>query len=187
MATIHGRPENDTRLKSAIIGFGATIAVISALAGAQFVLVPHTVAVVGRLDPDIDAWAVSLLRRQVVEFHAIVAAVMASYWLLCAVAGSGQLLRSRGANLTLALSGLIFALAMAIASFVPVMEALRGVCPILGISDTFPPPPEGKARFDGQTPCETFLQGAVPSFMLGLPTILLVSSAILRIVGSRRN
>ena len=186
MATVPGPPEKDLRLKSAAIGFGVTLATIAVLGGAQFLLAPHTVAVVGRMDPEIDTWAVSQLRWQLAEFHAMVIAMMTIYWLLGTVAGRGQLLRIRSANVTLALSGLVFALAMAVATFVQVPEAFRGACPVLGVSETFPPLPEGVFGFDRQTPCETFLRRSVPSLLLGLPIVLLIASAVLRIFGPRK-
>ena len=185
MATVHDPPAKHRRLKSAAIGFGVTLATIAALASAQFLLAPHTVAVVGRIDPVIDAWAVSQLRWQLGKFYAMVTAMLAIYWILVTVAARGQLLRIRSANVTLALSGLVFALAMAVATFVQVPEAFKGACPVLGVSDTYPPLPEGVFGFDRQTPCETFLRLAVPSLLLGLPIILLVASAVLRIFGSR--
>ncbi|GGD58214.1 hypothetical protein GCM10010990_04440 [Croceicoccus mobilis] len=185
MATVHGPPAKDLRLKSAAIGFGVTLATIAALAGVQFLLAPHTVTVVGQMDPEIDTWAVAQLRWQLGEFYALVIAMLAIYWLLVTAAGRGQLLRIRSANVTLAFSGLIFALAMAVATFVQVPEAFKAACPVLGVSDTFPPLPEGVFRFDGQTPCETFLRRAVPSCLFGLPTIMLIASAVLRIFGSR--
>lgn len=185
MTTLHGPPPKHLRLKSAAIGFGVTLATIAALAGAQFSLAPHTVAVVGRMDPVIDAWAVSQLRWQLGKFYAMVTAMLAIYWILVTVAAREQLLRIRSANVTLALSGLIFALAMAVATFVQVPEAFKGACTVLGVSDAFPPLPEGVFGFDRQTPCETFLRRAVPSLLLGLPIILLIASAVLRIFGSR--
>lgn len=186
MATFHGPPEISLRLKSAAIGFGVTLATIAILAGAQFLLAPHTVAVVGRMDPEIDAWAVSQLRWQLTEFYTTVIAMMTIYWLLGTLAGRGQLLRVRSANVTLALSGAIFALAMAVATFIQVPEAFKGACPVLGISDTFSPLPEGVFGFDRQTPCEISLRRAVPSLLFGLPIILLIASAFLRIFGSRK-
>ena len=187
MATVRGPPEKDLRLKNAAVGFGVTLATIAALAGAQFLLAPHTVAVVGRMDPGIDTWAVSQLRWQLAEFHAMVIAMMAIYWLLGIVAGRGQLLQIRSANVTLALSGFTFALAMAVATFVQVPETFRGACSVLGISDTFAPLPEGVIGFDKQTPCETVLRRSVPSLLLGLPIILLIASAVLRIHGSHKH
>ena len=186
MATTLRAPAKDLRLKSAAIGFGVTLVTIFALAGAQLLLASHTVAVVGRMDPETDVWAVSQLREELGKFYAMVTAMLAIYWLWVTVAGRGHLLRIRSANVTLALSLLIFALAMAVATFVQVPEAFKGACPVLGVSDTFPPLPKGVFGFDKQTPCEAFLRRAVPLLLLGLPTVLLVASAVLRIFGSRR-
>lgn len=187
MARVEGTPKKrDLRSRSAAFGFGVTLAAIAALAGAQFLLAPHTVAVVGRMDPAVDAWAVSQWRWQLAEFYATIVAIMATYWLLCTVAGKGQLLRVKSANVTLGSSGLIFALAVAVASFVQLPEAFKGTCRVLGVSDTFPPLPKGVFGFDRQTPCEIFLRQAVPSLLFGLPIILLLASAVLRIVGSHK-
>jgi hypothetical protein len=176
----------DLRLQSAAVGFGITLVPIAALASAQFLLIPHTVTIVYQMDTELDAWAVSQLRRNVTAFYATAIGMMAIYWLLCAVAGSSQLLRIRSANVALVISGLIFGLAVAVATFARVPEAFRWTCPVFGVSDTFPPLPEGVISFDRQTPCEVFLGNAVPSVLLGLPVVLLFASAVLRIVGSRK-
>ena len=183
---VHDASESESRFKSAAIGFGVTFAAVATVAGAQFLLARHTVAIVGRMDPETNTWAVSQLRGHLAEFHVIVVAIVATYWLLVALAGRGQLLQVRSANFALALSGLIFASAMVVSSFVQVPEAFRVACPVFGVSDTFPPLPEGVFGFDRQTPCERFLRRAVPSILLGLPVILLISSAVLRVFGSRK-
>ena len=186
MSTVRCAPQETSRFKGAAIGFGVTLVWIAALAGAQFLLAPHTVAVVGGMDPEIDAWVVTQLRAQLAETYAIIALILSAYWVLSAVFGGSQFLGIKSANVVLVLSGLVFASAIAVTSFVRVPEAFKGACSIFGVSDTFPPPTAGYARFDGLTPCETFLYPVVPSILLGLPVILLVVSAILRIVGSRR-
>lgn len=88
----------------------------------------------------------------------------------------------RSANMALALSGSIFALAMLIASIVPKPGMLfEWACPILGLSKVYP-----QFGFDVQSSYDNFTQLAAPTVLLGLPTILLIASAILRIAVSRR-
>jgi hypothetical protein len=187
MSAIRDASARATPVKSAAVGFGITLAWVAALASIQFLLVPYTVAVVGRMDPEIDDWAISAFRSQLAEAYAIVASILAAYWLLSAILGKGRFLEVKNANLTLALSGLVFALAMAVASLVPVPRAFKGACPILGLSDSLPSLSADRFGFDGQSPCETFLNRALPSLLLGLPLILLIASAVLRIVGSRKH
>src|SRR5689334_7720202 len=100
------------RLKVAAFGLGITLVPIVALACVQFLLAPYTVATVGRMDPGIDAWAVSSIRRDVVSFYSVVALIIAAYWLLAAALGRERFLQIKSANLVLALSVLTFALAM---------------------------------------------------------------------------
>lgn len=121
------------------------------------------------------------------SFYAWVIAIVFAYWILTATLGSVQFLKIKSANVALALSGLTFAVAMATASVVPTPGTLfKVVCPVLGFPDTMPPLPAGTYSFDGQTSCEAFANGAAPTVLLGVPAILLVTSAILRIVLSRR-
>ena len=181
MQTLHGASEQPNRFKSAVLGLGITLAPVAALACAQFLFAPHTVASVGGMDPKIDTWAVSSFRSALAEAYSVVGAIIFTYWLLTAMLGKGQFLHIRSANVALALSGLTFALAMAMASAVPVPGRLfKGFCSVLGLPDTLP-----GFGFDRQTPCEAFATGAVPIVLLGLPLILLATSAILRIVVSR--
>ncbi len=170
------------RLKGAAFGLGITLVPIAALACVQFLLAAYTVAAVGMMDPTLDPWAVPAFRRSVLNFYSVVALVIAAYWLLMATLCRGQFLRIRSANVTLVLSGFTFALAMVIASTVRMPARLfKGTCPVLGLSDERP-----TFGFDGQSPCEAFATGAVPIVLLGLPLILLTTSAILRFVVSRR-
>ena len=177
------------RFKGAAFGMAITLVPIAALACAQFLLAPYTVAVVGRMDPNIDAWAVSSIRNMLARDYPVVALIIAAYWLLVATLGKGQILRIKSANIALALSGLTFALAMVIGSTVPIPARLwlfKAVCPVLGLSDELPTVEPPEFGFDGQSPCEAFAEGAVPIVLLGLPLILLTTSAILRIIVSRR-
>jgi hypothetical protein len=122
------------------------------------------------------------------EGYFVVAAMVAAYWLLTATLGRRQFLQIKSANVALALSGLTFALAMVIASTIPVPARLfifKEACPVLGLPDTLPDT-RPIFVFDGQSSCETFANGAVPIVLLGLPLILFTTSAILRIVVSRR-
>ena len=187
MPTLDGASEQANRFKRAVLGMGITLAPVAALACTQFLLAPHTVAAVGGMDPKVDAWAVSAVRSSLVQGYSVIATIIMVYWLLTGTLGWGQSLKIRSANVALALSGLTFAFAMAIASTVPSPGRLFKVaCPVLGLPDTMPALPSGIFSFDGQTSCEAFANGAVPIVLLGLPLILLVTSAILRIFVSRR-
>lgn len=176
------------RFKGAAFGLGITLVPIAALACVQFLLAPYTVAAMGMMDPAIDARAVSSLQRGLVDAYAVIALIIAAYWLLVAALGRGQFLRIKSANVALALSVLTFALAMVIASTVPRTERLfKGACPVFGHSDELPTlGPDGTFGFDGQSSCEAFARGVAPIVLLGLPLILLITSASLRIVMSRR-
>lgn len=186
MSTIHGASGQVLRFKSAAIGFGVSVAAIAVLAGAQFLFAPYTAEVNG-FDPEIDAWVVSQWRRSLADFYAIAIAILGAYWLLTAVAGRANFLGSKSANSVLILSYLAFALGMAVASFVQVPEDFRGACPLLGVSDSFPRLPDGVLGFDRETPCQELIRGVTAAVSLGLPIILLLASAALRIVYSRRH
>ena len=176
------------RFKGAAFGFGITLVPIAALACVHFLLAPYTAATVYDLDPTTAARAISSLRHGIARAYTVIALIIAAYWLLVAVLGRTQVLRIRSANIVLALSIFTFALAVVIVSTVSRSWMLfKGACPILGISDDMPPQGiDGFYYFDGQSPCEAFAKGAEPIVMLGLPLILLIASAIQRIVLSRR-
>ena len=162
----------------------APIAVIACL---QFLFAPCTVALIDT-DPEYVAWAVPSLRRILVNIHAVVALIIAAYWLFVATLGGGQFLRIRGANIVLALSGLLVALFMVDWSGAgnPGHALLKGLCPLLGLSDeqlVF----EGTFGFVPKLPpCAEFTGNVRGILFLVLPIILLIASAILRIVVSRR-
>jgi hypothetical protein len=178
--------KRSNRLQAVALRSVATVAAVLALGGVQFLLAPSTVKTAG-FDPTADDWVVSQYQAVVVSFYAWVVAIVIAYWLLTATLGGGQFLKVRSANVALGLSGLMFAVAMAILSVVPTPETLFEVaCPLLGLPDAMPPLPAGAYSFDGQTSCEAFANGAAPTVLLGLPSILLLTSAILRIVLSRR-
>jgi hypothetical protein len=173
------------RLKRVALGSGLTVTAVLAVGGVQLLLAPTTVRIAG-FDPTTDGWVVSQYRAMLVSFYAWVVAIVFAYWLLAGTLGGGQFLKIKSANITLALSGLTFALAMVIGSVVRTPALFEAVCPILGIPNTMPPLPPGQFRFDGETPCEAFANLAAPTVLLGLPSILLLVSAILRIALSRR-
>lgn len=182
-----GASKRADRFKWAGLGLGITLAPVAALALAQFLWAPHIVASVGGMDPKIDTWAVSSFRSALAEGYTVVAAIIFAYWLITATLCRGQFLKVRSANVALVLSGLIFALAMTIASTMPTPGRLfKASCPVFGFPDTMAALPSGKFGFDGQTPCEAFASGAAPIVLLGLPLILFVTSAILRVIVSRR-
>ena len=186
MQAPHAASELARRGKCAAAGLAITLVPVAALACAQFFSAPHTVIALG-MNPKIDTWAVASLRSALIEGYSVVALIVSSYWLLTAVFGRGQLLKIKSANIALVLSGLTFALAMTIASIVPTLGTFfKHACPLLGLPDTMPPLPAGEYRFDGQTSCEVFATGAAPIVLLGVPLVLLASSAILRIAVSRR-
>jgi hypothetical protein len=176
------------RFKDAAFGLGITLVPIVALACVQFLLAPYTAATVYDLDPTTAPRAASSLRHGIVRPYTVIALIIAAYWLLAAALGRGQVLRIRSANIVLALSILTFALAVVIVSTVSMPWRLfKGACPVLGLSDEMPPQGiDGWYYFDGQSSCEAFARGAEPIVLLGLPLILLIASAILRIVVSRR-
>ena len=177
------------RFKGAALGLAITLVPIAAVACLHFLLVPYTVATVYRADPEIEARVVSSLRAGVPRFYAIVALVIAAYWLFTAALGRGRFLRIGSANIVLALAVLTFAFTMVVAATVPRPEDLfKWACLLLGLSDEEPPNFEGQINFsfDGKTPCEAFVAGAAPIVLLGVPIILLIASAILRIVMSQR-
>ena len=182
MPTRHAASDHASRFKCGVTGFGITLAPIVVLAGAQFLLAPQIVASVGGLDPKIHTWAVPFFRSELAVFYAFVASIICGYWVLTSTLGRGNFLRIRSANFALVVAGLTFAFATVVATAVPMPARLfKGACPVLGLSDTQP-----TFGFDGQSDCEAFANGAVPIVLLGLPLVLLVTSAILRVVVSRR-
>ncbi len=183
----HRPSEQTARFKCAFLGMWITLAPVATLACAQLLLAPHTVAAVFKLDPKIDAWAVSALRSSLVEAYSIIATILIVCWLLTATLSRGQFLKIKSANVALVLAGVTFAFEMAIVSMVQTpARLLKAACPFFGLPDTMPALPPGMFRFDGQTPCEAFAIGAVPKLLPGLPLTLLTTSVILRIVVSRR-
>lgn len=92
MSTLHCASKQAMRFKSAAFGLGITLAPIAVLAFAQVLLAPHTVVAVGRMDPEIDTWAVSAFRSDLLEGYSVVASILAAYWLLTTTPGRGRFL-----------------------------------------------------------------------------------------------
>jgi len=148
----------------------------------QFALMPQIVGSYEGLTHSEQAEAISASRRDCLILHAIAATLFAIYWLLAALFGKGQLLRLRAANKTLALSVLAFLALSPYHAFFPWPKDLKGVCPIIGISDTDPNP------YATATNCDGFVAEAYMMIvlgLLGLSVVLLVASVIVRIVSSR--
>ena len=174
-----------SRPKAAAFGFAVTVAPIAAVAAAQFALIPHIIGAIEGLDSGEQIRAVSILRRDWLTFHAAAGALVALYWVLAAAFAKRQLLRSRAANVTLAL--FVFSLvAFAVyGSSIQWPDELKGLCPLLNIPDTYPNP----FGFDAQSSCDVFVQRIHMIIILGLlgfAVALLLASAVLRIVSSRR-
>lgn len=177
------------RAGSAALGFGVTAATLVAIAAAQIFFADAAIERAG-FDPTTSRLIASDLREKLISDHARILATVAAYWMMCFVLGRGQILRVKSANVTLAGAVLTFALAIAIASITPEpVELFQWACPIFGLSDTMPKPDleRPKFGFDVPTPCEAVLSSAIPAIMLGLPLLLFVMSAILRVALSRRN
>lgn len=177
------------RFKGAAFGLGITLVPIAALACVHFLLAPYTVATVYNADQEIEARLVSTLRHGIVRAYTVIALIIAAYWSLAAALGRGQVLRIRSANIVLALSVLAFAVMVVIVSTVRRPERFfEGACPPFGLADELPALSSGDtfAFVDGPSPCESFASAAASTVLLGLPLILFATSAILRIVSSRR-
>ena len=177
------------RFKGAAFGLGITLVPIAALACVQFLLAPYTAATVYDLDPTTAAPVASSLRHGIVRAYTVIALIIAAYWLLAAALGRGQVLRIRSANIVLALSVLAFAVMVVILSTVRRPERFfEGACPLFGHSDELPTLSSGDtfAFVDGPSPCKNFASAVAFIVLLGLPLILFATSAILRIIVSRR-
>ena len=187
MSAQHHKAERNGRIRRAVVPCLLTIAPLVLLAITQIAIAPHTVEVVGRMDPQVDVWAVKQWRDGILQGHAIIAALLVGYWLCCAALGRSGFVQVRIANVVLASAGMIFAAGMAIALLVHVPHGLKAVCPVIGLRDTYEQLDENFVCFDCMTQCELFLYRAVPTLFLLLPMALLFLSAILRIVRSRRH
>lgn len=169
------------RLKKSTYGLGITLLPLALIGGAQFLFARQIVTATLGIDPDVDAWAVSAFQRHLIAFYGVVASIVMGYWLLTALLCRRQLLGIRGANVTLMLSGAAFAFAILVAS--TVREPARYIeiaCPFLRLSNE-----ATQFGFDKQSACRAFANTATPLMLLGLPTILLATSAVQRILASR--
>lgn len=170
-----------SRFKSATLGICVTLAPLLAIACTQLVLSPSIVERAG-FDPPSDSWAVFQYRQVLLSSYAWIAAIVVAYWMAALTLGRGEILLIKNANLTLAGAVFTFASAMIAASLVPqTSELFKWACPILGLSDTYT-----RFGFDIPTRCESFTSKTTPTVLLGLPLLLLAVSALLRVVGSRR-
>ncbi len=172
------------RLKAATLGFCVTVAPLTIVALAQFVLMPTTVAASEKLDSNEQALAVASLRMAWLALHSTVAAIIAVYWVLAAFFGRGELLKMRAANATLGLCVVAYLAIILYYIFVPWPDGLKTVCPILDIPDSDAP----RFGFDTPSSCEAFVyaaNGTIAAALLGLIVPLTVS-LIIRIYASRR-
>ena len=174
-----------SRLKAATIGFGTTVAPLAVIAAIQFAIVPQIGGADESLGSGERAEYIANLRREWFIFHAVAATLVGIYWLLTAVLGRGQLLRFRVANVSLALFVLLIIASTPFFALIPWPDNLRGLCPFLGISEEYWNP----YAFDDRSSCGLFVDrvhGIMLLALIGLPIPLLVTSLIVRIVGSRR-
>jgi hypothetical protein len=186
----HRSSEQALRFQSVVLGTGITLGPVAALALGQFLLAPFIMTTFAGTDPKDHVWAVSTFRRQLGEFYFIVGSAIVACWLITAALGRGELLKIRRANIALALAGFAFASSMAIASFVPTQSLFKIACPPFGLADIMPASPPGTFGFDLETPCQAFAAGAERILHIVLQCLalaLLATSAILRIVVSRRH
>lgn len=165
------------------MGLSITIAPVIAIVVVHFALIPGMIDANQAIDPDDKAWAVSVLRKDLLDFHAWIAGVIAIYWLLMVLFARGEFLRPRSANITLLLSGSALA-SLNLLAPLGLGEPLKSLCPVLGISDTLI-----SFGFDAQSPCEVFADTTYSIILVGLLGLLVISfvfSAVSRIVVSRR-
>ena len=172
------------RLKSAIFGFGITVAPLAIVATAHLAFMPYIVAATEGLDVHDRALTVARLRREWFAVHSIAAIIFATYWAITALGGKGQTLESKAANGILAACVIIYLVITLYFIFFRWTEGLKILCPLLGISDTDAPP----FVFDAQSSCGAFASATHLIILLGLPGLVvpLVISLVVRIVSSRR-
>lgn len=172
------------RLKAATLGFGITVAPLAIVATAHLTFMPQIVAAMEGLDSNDRAMAVSSLRSDWFAMHSVVATTFAIYWVITAVCGREQILRSRAANSILAFCATAYLAITLYFIFVQWPDGLEVVCPLLGISNTDAPP----FGFDVPTSCGAFVYAANQMIVLGLVGLIvpLIISLIVRIVSSRR-
>lgn len=172
------------RLKAATLGFGITVAPLAIVAIAHLTFMPQIVVAIEGLGSSERAPAVASLRSDWFAMHSIVAIIFAIYWMITAVLGREQLLRSRAANRILAFCVVVYLTITLYFIFVQWPDGLRVICPLFGISDTDAP----AFAFDALSSCDAFAYAANQMIVLGLLGLIvpLVISLIVRIVSSRR-
>lgn len=173
------------RLMEVAVGLAITVAPLAALAAVQLALVPHSISTIEGLSNHERAWSVSLLRRDWLAFYSVATAIVAVHWVTAAALAKKPFVRLRKANLTLAL--FIFAIAAfsAYGAFMDWPERMKGLCPLLGISDNY----ASGFGFDMESSCDTFAQNThmiISLGLLGLTLMLIIASTIFRIGSSRR-
>jgi hypothetical protein len=172
------------RLKSAIFGFGITVAPLAIVATAHLAFMPYFVAATEGLDGHDRALTVSNLRTEWFAMHSIAAIIFAAYWIIAALGGKGQTLKPKVANGILTFCVITYLLITLYFISFRWTEGLKILCPVLGISDTDAPP----FVFDAQSSCGAFASATHLIILLGLPGLVvpLVISLVVRIVSSRR-
>ena len=173
---------NAKRIKNSALGMVVTLIPVFAIAVAQYTLAPKIVATLYRIDPRMETWIVPAYRASLVKGYPAVVLIIVLYWLLAMAFGKGPFLKIRSANVLLAFSWFSFAIAMIIASTVAVPGTLfRGACALFELDKTTPV----FGLDDVKSECDAFTDTAAVVILLGLPLVLLVLSAALRIAISR--
>lgn len=168
------------RLSNALLGLCLTIAPLAAMACAQAMFAREILIVMGWVEARDGVRAIPMFRSMIMVFYVVTVIPIVAYWLLTGLLSRGEFLRVRTANITLALAISIFVFAMVVGSAVRApARLLEGACPFLGISSTYP------LGFDTQSPCEVFTTQGSALLAYGLPLVLLIISALQRILSSR--
>lgn len=172
------------RIKAATMGFGITVVPLAIFATGQLIFMPKIVAAMEGLGKRDQALVVSSWRSDYSATHSIVMTIFAIYWVMTAVFGREELLKSRAANGILAFCVAAYIRITAYFTFVQWHDGLEILCPLLGISNTDGNP----FGFDVKTPCGAFVYAADQTLLLGLVGLILplIVSLIVRIVSSRR-
>lgn len=171
-----------TGLIAAAYGFGLTMMPVLILAAIQLLFAESIIGSVADPSLQFDDWVVRSFRVNIVVAHFKIILILASCWLIILLFSTGPFLSKNRANATLVSSGVCFAAAIAAASVIRSPDrVLEIACPYLGIQSS-----TVGFQFDGATDCEAFAQAALPVLFLGPPTLLLLVSAVQRILASRR-
>lgn len=172
------------RLRAATVGLGITVAPLVIIATVQFILMPHTLPTLEGLSSNQRDLAVAYQRMQWSFLYIVAATLFFIYWLLAAMLGTGQLLRLRAANVTLALCLFALMVLALYGSFVQWPDNIKDICRLLNISDVDAP----LYACDAQSSCDHFVfttHMSIIFWLVGLSIILLATSLIVRIVSSR--